>query len=136
MPRPNIDVFGHCIMCGVKMIEDKMINGQMQRVFTAQRSQATYLLDSGSQMRVTMCKKDVEALDGTEVDYVMSAVKKGWQHEIETYSLWSQDKKDKYMEKQNKLSIVIRSDNKEKDAVEKHLKKHKEKVEKLKKEKI
>jgi hypothetical protein len=138
LPRPNTDVFGHCIMCGCKMIEDKMINGQMQRVFTAQRSSATYLLDSGSQMRVAMCKKDVEKLDGTELDYVMGAVKRGWQHEIETYSTWSQEKKDKYMERQRGLNIVVRSDNKEKDAVEKHLKKYKDKIEKLKpkKEKI
>jgi hypothetical protein len=133
MARPNTDVFGHCIMCGCKMIEDKMINGMMQRVFTAQRSEATYLLDTGSQMRVAMCKKDVEALDGTETEYVMGAVKRGWQHELETYSPWSQDQKDKYMEKYGKLEIVIRSDNKSSSAVDRHFKEYK--VKKDKKEK-
>lgn len=133
MPRPNIDVFGHCIECGCKMIEQKMINGMMQTVFTAQRGEVEYLLDDGSKMRVAMCKKDIEKLDGTETDYIMSAVKRGWQHELETYSKWDQDKKDRYMNKYSKLGIVTRSDNKSSEAVEKRFKEHK--IKRVKKEK-
>lgn len=133
MPRPNIDVFGQCIECGCTMIEKKMINGQMQTVFTAQRGEVEYLLDDGSKMRVAMCKSDIEKLDGTELDYVMGAVVKGWQHELETYSKWDQEKKDKYMKKYGNLSIVTRSDNKEEDVVKKHFKEYKGK--KVKKEK-
>jgi hypothetical protein len=115
------------------MIEDKMINGRMQTVFTAQRGEVEYILDDGSKMRVAMCIDDIAKLDGTETDYVMGAVKRGWQHELETYSPWSQDQKDKYIEKYGKLEIVIRSDNKSSSAVDRHFKEHK--VKKDKKEK-
>ena len=93
MPRPNIDVFGHCIRCSKKMIEEKVIDGRVQTVFTAEKGEIAYLLDDGSQMRVSMCKKCIEELDGSEYDQVMNAVKKGWQHELETYSKWTENRK-------------------------------------------
>jgi hypothetical protein len=114
------------------MIEDKMINGRMQTVFTAQRGEVEYLLDDGSKMRVAMCIDDIAKLDGTETEYIMSAVKRGWQHELETYSKWGQDQKDKYMERYGKLVIVTRTDNKSDDAVKRHFKEHKVKKEKKK----
>ena len=133
MPRPNIDVFGNCIMCGTNMIEERVIDGGKKIVFKANRDETTYLLDDGSRMRVAMCRKDKEGLDGTETDYVMKSVIRGWQHELETYSKWSQDKKDKYMSIYGKKRIVIRTDNKEDDAVKKHFHEFKVKDKKEKK---
>ncbi len=135
MPRPNIDVFGQCIECGCKMIEEKMINGAIQTVFTAQRGEVEYILDDGSKMRVAMCKDDIAKLDGTETDYVMGAVVRGWQHELETYSKWGQSQKDAYMDKYGKLEIVTRSDNKSEDAVKRQFKEHKVKKDKKEKKK-
>jgi len=135
MPRPNIDVFGQCIMCGTSLIEERVIDGKVVTVFKANRTETTYLLSDGSQMKVAMCKKCKESLDGTESAYVMKAVVRGWQHELETYSDWKQEQKDKYMGVYGKKKIVVRSDNKQKDVLTKHFNEYKVKEAKLKKDK-
>ncbi len=135
MVRPTIDVFGHCIHCGKKLITTKVIDGKEQIVFTGDRDETQYLLDDGSHMRVMSCRKCKEDLDGSEVKPVMKAVVRGWQHELETYSMWPQDRKDKYMDKYGKLKIVVRSDNKEPHVLKKIFKEHKVKKDKVKKEK-
>ena len=129
MARPERDVFGQCINCGVNMLIDQYVDGRIQRRFTADKTEVTYLLDDGSRMRISTCKKCKEELDGSadELTRVMKAVILGWKHEVETYTDWDDDRKDKYINRYGQLKIVVRSDNKNDDVLEKTFRDHEKK---------
>jgi hypothetical protein len=127
MTRPNRDVFGHCIICGKNMLTDRVVEGETVQMFTPDKDNAQYLLDDGSKMNVSMCRPCKDELDGTEIEDVMKKVIRGWQHELETYSKWPQERKDNYMEVYGKKKIVVRSDDKPDDVLEKIKKSKKDK---------
>jgi len=133
MARPNIDVFGQCINCNKNVLEERYIDGKIQRVFVADYEEVTYLLNDESEMRVSSCRTCNDNLDGTETDRVMKAVLDGWKHEVETYSNWSQVRKDSYLAKYSLLKIIVRSDNKDKEVLKKIFKESR--VKKLKENK-
>jgi len=115
MTRPNKDVFGHCINCGKNMNVEKVVDGKLIHMFTGDKVDVQYLLNDGSLMRVTSCAKCKEALTGSaeELKEVMDIVWRGWQHEVETFSHWSEDRKANYLKNQKNLKIEVRADNKD-----------------------
>jgi len=142
-PIVNFDLYGHCVLCHINMLEDKYVDGKMIIRLTAQAVDTSYLLNTGSYMNVTMCRKCKVELKDTESEYnaIMASVILGW--EIEYTDLvasaskpqYTETIKAQYMEEQHKKKIVIRTELLEPDAVMKHFEKFKLKEKKKKKDK-
>jgi len=138
MTEINYDKFGHCVVCHKKMVVDRVVNNEIVRMITPDYREEEYFLDNGTKMRVAICSKCKESLkdDNETVNSIMDTVIAGW--EVETRLLvsddgkpdWTQDVKDKHMEKYSKLKIVTRTEKKDKDTLDRELKKFKEKKEK------
>ena len=122
MPRPNMDVFGYCIMCGLKCIEERVVDGVSRVVFTKDKDELQFILNDKSRMRVLVCKKCKNEYSEKDNEYIMKAVQRGWQHEIETYSHWTDDRKKEYMKKYGALEIVCRDDTKVNEILRRHQK--------------
>jgi hypothetical protein len=91
-----------------------------------------YLLNTGSRMRVAICKDCKVGLkdDDQEKIRIMDCVFKGWEQELKNYSHWSEEKKKNHLEKYSKKKIVARTGNKGKDFLQKELNKFNEQDEK------
>jgi hypothetical protein len=100
------DKFGHCIKCGKNLITEKVINGEVKKIFTSDYDQIKVLLDDESQMRVVMCTSCKEVFKGTEKEkkVIMASVIAGWQNEVDKLK-WNEDRKEKYMKRYRKLKI-------------------------------
>lgn len=119
MAIDNIDRFGHCAVCHRNMITEKVIDGRVQQVFKPEHGHAEFLLNNGSRMRVCMCLSCREKvnLDSEKVHgYIMDAVIKGWQLEVdalvadEKHPEWTEERGREHMEKYSSLEIDCYSD--------------------------
>lgn len=110
----RIDRFGHCCYCSAYLLTKRVVDGKVVDMFTPQYDQTTFLLDNGSQMQITICKKCKSSVDlkcpevHTEI---MEAVMKGWELENkalvadETKPDWTAEVGDKYLSDMGKLCI-------------------------------
>lgn len=113
----SYDAFGHCVISGQNLYEERVIDGQLQRKPKPNMTHATFLLADGSLMRVCISKEEKKKLKNTkeEYDFIMDKVKKGWDKEVEqlindeTKPEWTKEKAEKYLEqyKQKKISSRI-----------------------------
>ena len=134
------DTYGHCVLCHTNMIYEQVIDSKVQQRFHTDYGEITYLLDDGSNMRVAVCKKCQAIMedDIEEKGYIMDCVKEGWKAETrklvedKNKTDWDEKRRKKYLDRYNKLNIVIKSDNVAKDVLNRRLKDHR----KSKKEKI
>lgn len=116
---PNYDVFGYCTNCGKQMIGHKIIDGVYKVKLSGEYTAVMFLLSDGSKMRVSMCQRCADTFPDNEDDriHIMQKVYRGWQHEVETYSDWDEEKKTEYLDTYGKKRIVIRTDKLSSDIV-------------------
>lgn len=119
MARPkNYDCFGHCVISGLPLYEERAIDGVIQRVPKPNMTHATYLLADGSLMRVCISKEEKKKLKNTkaEYDFIMNKVKKGWEKETEqlvkdeTKPEWDNKRAKEYLKEYSKKDISSRID--------------------------
>lgn len=134
-PRPNHDVFGHCVLCHKNLLITQVVDGKELQRFKPNHGEVEYLLDDSTKMRVCMCKDCQEGMQHTDKEraIIMNCVIDGWKHEVETYSHWEQDKKDSYIKEYSKKRMVTHTKNKADDLLEEELKIYKLKEEKKRK---
>ena len=106
----DYDKFGHCIKCHRNLIVEQIIDQKPTKRFLPDYSEKEYVLDDGSRMRVAVCKQCKETLTDKDTPYIMKTVIAGWKKELETLHHWTEEKKEKYMDKYGKLKIVKESD--------------------------
>lgn len=125
---PDYDTFGYCINCGKKMVDMKVIDGISKIKLSGEYTTVMFKLNDGSEMRLAMCRGCADKWDDNESSkiHIMQKVYRGWQHEVETFSHWDEDKKKNYLEEYSKKRIVIRSDKLPSDSVERTYNKYKE----------
>lgn len=125
--QEKIDRFGHCLVCGDNLLTKRIVNGKVVDMFLPTYSDTMFLLDSGSQMQITICKscKDKVDLNDPKVhDVIMKSCMKGWELESkamladETKPEWTQEVCNKYLDDMSKLSIHCNSDDLDKYAIQ------------------
>ncbi len=123
----RIDRYGHCVFCTKNMIVKRVVDGKVIDMFTPDHDHTEFMLDSGSIMKVCMCKKCKENVDLSRPvihKMIMDAVQRGW--ELETKTLiaseahpdWTEEFGAKYLETMAKLNIDCHSSNMDKNALE------------------
>lgn len=127
MNTDNIDRFGHCCLCHMNLLTKRVVDGKVIDMFLPTYSDTMFLLDNGSQMQVTICKKCKEKTDlnDTVVHFnIMEAVTKGWKLETamlvadEKHPEFTAEKGEKYMKKMRTLNIECHSENMDKYAIQ------------------
>lgn len=113
--RPEYDKFGHCIVCGINMTHERVVDGQLKRVFKPIKDSVSYMLRDGSLMRVSVCKPCKEDMSNSkeEYDMVMNKVIKGWEKECDILvknGKWTMDRKKEYMDEYRRKEIFNRFD--------------------------
>lgn len=119
----NIDRFGHCVVCHKNLLVKRIVDGVVVDMFSPLFDETNFILNNGSEMKVTICKKCKENNDLTQEDthkMIMDAVYKGW--ELETKMLvndekaieWDEEYAKKYLNKMRSLDIDCHSENMDK----------------------
>ena len=105
-------LFGVCTKCDKLLLQDKAIDGKVKQVFTPDYTNVTMLLNDGSKMRVAMCRGCADSWVNSEDERndIMRKVWRGWQHEVETFAEWDEDKKKDYLDRYSKKRILLRAD--------------------------
>ncbi len=127
----RIDRYGHCVFCTKNMIVKRVVDGKVISMFTPDHGHTEFLLDTGSRMRVCICKKckaKVDFSDPVIQKMIMDAVQRGW--ELETKTLiaddskpeWTEEFGKKYLETMSKLNIDCHSENLDKPALDARIK--------------
>lgn len=124
MNTDDIDRFGHCVICHKNLIYKRIVDGKEMELFMPIHDHTDFMLNSGSIMKVCMCKPCKESTDLHDPlvhDSIMQAVQKGW--ELETKLLvenktWEKDHGEKYLKEMAKLNIALHADNIEKRTLE------------------
>lgn len=127
MNTDNIDKFGHCVICHQNLLTKRVVDGKVVDMFLPTYDDTMFLLNTGSQMQVTICKpcKAITDLSDSKVhDNIMQAVMKGW--ELETKMLvadkkipeWTQEKGDEYLKKMSTLIIDCNSEDLDKYVIQ------------------
>lgn len=123
----RIDKFGHCCACSEYLLIKRIVDGRVVDMFTPQYDQTIFLLNTGSQMQITICKKCKETLDLNDPVVhaeIMAAVMKGWELEtakmVEDEALpnYTEELRGKELENFSKLSINCNSEELDKYAVQ------------------
>lgn len=115
----NIDKFGHCCVCHKNLLTKRVVDGKVVEMFTPFYDETVFLLDSGSQMQITICKtcKSSTDLNDRKIHKdIMDACMKGW--ELETKMLvaddklpdWTEEKGKEYLDTMRKLNIHCNSE--------------------------
>ena len=123
----RIDRFGHCCYCSAYLLTKRVVDGKVVDMFTPQYDQTVFLLDNGSQMQITLCKKCKGSIDLNDEQVhadIMAAVMKGW--ELETKLLvanteekqWTEEFGKQYLDNMSKLDIDCHADTIDKNALE------------------
>ena len=127
MTNPNIDKFGHCVICHKNLLITQVIEDRVQTRFTADKNEEIYLMNDGSKMRVSICTPCKDKLNGTEFSSVMESVFNGWKLELEDYDHWDKEKKESYLKKYSELEIISHTRGKDDASLTKIFLQHKEK---------
>jgi hypothetical protein len=109
------DKFGHCILTGENLLEERVIDGKLQKVFKPNKTSMSFVLKDGSLMRVCVSKGAKELFKNTpeEMEVIMSRVKRGWEEEAKRLvkdKKWDEQKKDDYVEANSDKEIFARFD--------------------------
>jgi len=121
------DKYGHCVVCHKNMLIEAVIDNKVQKRFTPEYQETEFLLDDGSKMRVAICESCKSGISKKDETKIMDCVKEGWKVELDGLPHWSNERKQKYLDKYMKLEIVCNSDNVPKDILDNKLKEHKRK---------
>jgi hypothetical protein len=113
--RPGYDKFGYCAITGELLLEDRVIDGKLQKVFKPTKDSMSFVLNDGSMMRVSVSKKAKESFTNTkqEINNLMGRVREGWRKEADNLvrdGKWDQEKALEHMESQKDKEIFERFD--------------------------
>ena len=107
-----VDTYGHCSTCGKNMLIEQVLDGKLEKRFTADYDEVQYLLDNGSRMRVVVCKQCKEKGKQDDTKEVMQTVINGWKKEVDDLVAdpkrpdWTKERGDKHMKEYSSISIV------------------------------
>lgn len=106
----RIDKFGHCCYCSEYLLVKCIVDGKVIEMFKPTYDDTMFLLNDGSQMQITICKKCKESIDLENENIhseIMDAVYKGW--ELETAKLVNDENYPNYTEdiRTKDLSIML-----------------------------
>lgn len=118
------DKYGHCVLCHKYLIVEKIVNGKAIEMFSGQHDQEEYFLNSGSRMKVTICKTCKVKDFPSKTDDIMKSVIKGWQVEINHLD-WPEEKKKAHMERYNKKKILFKTSGLSNDVINRKFKEFK-----------
>lgn len=127
MNTDNIDRFGHCVCCHDNLLTKKVVDGKVVDMFLPTYDETVFLLNSGSQMHVTICKNCKESMDLKDKDIhnnIMEAIYKGWELETkiliadDKYPDWNDEKAKEYLDKMSVLNIDCHSENLDKFVIQ------------------
>lgn len=124
MNTDDIDKFGHCVVCHKDLLTKRIVDGKVVDMFLPIYDETMFLLNSGSQMQVTICRpcKQLTDLSDTKVhNDIMAAVQKGWQLESKLLvdnNTWTKEQGDKYLNDMDKLDIDCNSENLDKYVIQ------------------
>lgn len=127
---PTIDVdydkYGYCVVCHKDLRTTKMTSDGPVEMFTSDHSETELLLNDGSHMRVTICKKCKSQLNEETYQDLMRSVYKGWYMETQYLKKWDNKKKEDYLFKYLNKDIVCVAENQDNDTLEKKLSKYRQ----------
>ena len=118
----DFDKFGHCVLCHKNMLIKQIVDGKEIERLTADYTEAEYMLDDGSKMRVAMCKDCKSKLNEEDNIKIMKCVIRGWQEEVKNIKHWDEKRKSDYLDKYSSREIVCDSEDKHEDCLQKQLK--------------
>jgi len=124
--------FCNCKLCGEKLVVDKVLYDEkagkqiIKTIFTANKREAQVLLNDGSQMRVLSCVKCYDIKTQEAHTTIMVKVKSDWKDEMASFSKLTKTQQRDLSKYQDALHIIVRSDNMNKEQVEKRFKKFKD----------
>ena len=127
MTTDDIDRFGHCVICHKNLLIKRIVDGKEVDMFMPIYSETKFLLNTGSEMSVTICKpcKETNDLNDPIVkDNIMQAVYKGWELENkilvadENNPSWTEEFGAKYLANQATLSIDMNSEDLDKYVIQ------------------
>ena len=123
LPRlDRIDKFGHCNICAKNLLTQRVVDGKVQDMFVPEYGDASFLLNDGSRMQVTICKdcqRNNELTDPKVQKDIMDACMKGWELETKkltidgatdnngNYIRWSKEFGEKYLDHMKLKDIDI-----------------------------
>ena len=124
----NIDRFGHCVICHNNLLVKRIVDGVVVDMFSPLFDETKFILNNGSEMKVTICRKCKDTVDLNDYNTrnnIMAAVYKGW--ELEANMLvkddkaieWDEKFAHNYLNKMKELDIDCHSENMEKYSIQK-----------------
>ncbi len=123
----RIDKYGHCVFCTKNMIVKRVVDGKVIDMFTPDHDHTDFMLNTGSMMKVCMCKKCKKEIDLSIPmihKMIMDAVQRGWELETksliasEAYPDWTEEFGKKYLEKMSTLNIDCHASDMDKSSME------------------
>ena len=134
----NFDKYGHCVVCSLNMITDRVINGDVVQIFTPKKDSLEVLLNNGSRMRICICKDCKKDVKESDYKNIMKKVYRGWEMETSglvtqrhknkmTSRVWDKEYQKKYLDRMSELEIVADIEGLPDDIVIKKLKEYKDK---------
>lgn len=114
----RIDRFGHCVICAENLLVKRVVDGKLIEMFKPIYDHTFFLLNTASQMQVTVCKVCKEKFDLNDPEIqkdIMAACYKGWELETkikvdEKEEPWTEELRDKLLDERVKLSIDCHSE--------------------------
>ena len=129
----SFDKFGHCVFCHKRMIIEQVIDKKVQIRFTPDYDEVQVILNTGSKMRVAICKQCKEKEEYKDYKTIMKTVYRGWEMETdelvkdEKKKKWTKERQKQYLDRQAKLEIVTTTHGKPDYALDKKVKDHNKK---------
>lgn len=80
----KIDRYGHCVFCGENLLTKRVVDGKVVDMFLPTYDHTFFLLNTGSQMQVTICKDCKNSINLNHPDahkQIIESVIKGWELE-------------------------------------------------------
>jgi len=145
MNLENIDKYGHCVYCHRNLIFERVVDGKVIFMFSPDKEETEFLLDDGSRMRVCICrqcKTNIDLHDKKVHEDIMESVINGWELEIkglvkdENKPEWTYERGKKHMDFYRIKKILFRSDDIEKNVIDRECEKIIKNIEKKEIEEI
>lgn len=135
MSYPNVDKYGHCVICHKNLLVERVVDQQVITMFTPDKQETEFMLDDGTRMRVSICRECKEGEDlhsESKQIQIMESVVNGWQLEIDSLvndekrPEWTFDRGKKHMDVYSKKKILCYSDGMAEHVIKDRIKKVKE----------
>ncbi len=120
----RIDRFGHCCYCADNLLTKRVVDGKVVDMFLPTYDDTMFLLNNGSQMQITICKKCKSSIDLTDSGVqkeIMDACMKGWeldtQIKVDNKEI-DEEQRNRILDSHYKLEIDCHSSNLDKHVIQ------------------